>query len=169
MKFRKLIVFIALFGLIVGLAGPYLIRSYNPWWSSGAKQYKNLPGYYNQKLNWRGCFGEFECANLSVPVDYANLRKPAINIAVIKLPAKSKKLGSLVVNPGGPGASGVDYVYGKKADKKYYEDSSAITKRYFGKYSNDFLNTAFGELIFEESPIKAFTSVGLLYFSSVIT
>ena len=112
MKFRKLIVFIALFGLIVGLAGPYLIRSYNPWWSSGAKQYKNLPGYYNQKLNWRNCFGEFECANLSVPVDYSNLRKPAINIAVIKLPAKDKQ-GTLVVNPGGPGASGVDYAYGK--------------------------------------------------------
>ena len=112
MKFRKLIVFIALFGLIVGLAGPYLIRSYNPWWSSGVKQYKNIAGYYNQKLNWRSCFGEFECANLSVPVDYANLRKPAINIAVIKLPAKDKQ-GTLVVNPGGPGASGVDYAYGK--------------------------------------------------------
>jgi pimeloyl-ACP methyl ester carboxylesterase len=112
MKFRKIIVFVALFGLVAGIGGPYLIRSYNPWWSSSAKQYKDLAGYYNQKLNWRSCFGEFECANLSVPLDYSNLRKPAIHIAVIKLPAKNKQ-GSLVVNPGGPGASGVDYAYGK--------------------------------------------------------
>lgn len=112
MKFKKLLVFLAVFGLLAGLAGPYLIRSYNPWWASSAKQYKNLSGYYEQKLNWRGCFGEFQCANLSVPVDYSNLRKPAINIAVIKLPAKNKQ-GALVVNPGGPGASGVDYAYGK--------------------------------------------------------
>jgi len=112
MKFRNLIVFVALFGLVAGIGGPYLIRSYNPWWSSSAKQYKDLAGYYNQKLNWRTCFGEFECANLSVPLDYSNLRKPAIHIAVIKLPAQNKQ-GSLVVNPGGPGASGVDYAYGK--------------------------------------------------------
>ena len=112
MKLKKSIVVILFVALIAGLGGPYLIRSYNPWWNSGAKQYKDLAGFYKQELKWSKCFSEFNCANLSVPVDYQNLRKGALNIAVIKLPAKNK-IGSLVVNPGGPGASGVDYAYGK--------------------------------------------------------
>lgn len=44
-----------------------------------------------------------------------------------------------------------DYVYGKEVDKTYYEDSSRISKRYYGQYANDFIETAFGNLNFTET------------------
>lgn len=44
-----------------------------------------------------------------------------------------------------------DYVYGKEVDKKYYEDSSRITNRYYGQYATDFIETAFGNLNFTET------------------
>jgi pimeloyl-ACP methyl ester carboxylesterase len=67
--------------------------------------------YYDQKLTWTKCaqYGQaYECATLKVPLDY---RSPArsIGLAVLKRPATGKRLGSLLVDPGGPGASAVDY------------------------------------------------------------
>jgi pimeloyl-ACP methyl ester carboxylesterase len=51
------------------------------------------------------------CGKLAVPLDYAKPDGEKIDLALIKLPAtrgKSKPLGSVVFNFGGPGASGVD-------------------------------------------------------------
>ncbi|MBO0704655.1 MAG: alpha/beta hydrolase, partial [Candidatus Dormibacteraeota bacterium] len=55
---------------------------------------------------------QLECATLQVPLDYANPRGGTLGVAVARLPATDPKrrVGSLVVNPGGPGASGVDFV-----------------------------------------------------------
>jgi pimeloyl-ACP methyl ester carboxylesterase len=69
-----------------------------------------LAKFYGQKLAWKGCvLGE--CAGLSVPLDYAKPDGEAITVQVVRMRAtkKSQRLGSLVVNPGGPGASGIDY------------------------------------------------------------
>lgn len=49
------------------------------------------------------------CADLAVPVDYAKPGGAVAAVAVIKIPATGRKLGSLVMNPGGPGGSGVDF------------------------------------------------------------
>lgn len=70
-----------------------------------------LAGYYAQKLRWRACDRRFQCARLLVPFDY---RRPAwrrFSLPVIRLPAAGPghRIGSLVVNPGGPGGSGVAY------------------------------------------------------------
>ncbi|MBV8930086.1 MAG: alpha/beta hydrolase [Mycobacteriaceae bacterium] len=48
-----------------------------------------------------------ECGKLGVPVDYSKPDGDVAAIAVIKFPATGAKIGSLVVNPGGPGESGV--------------------------------------------------------------
>ena len=71
---------------------------------------ESLAGYYGQVLSWQGC-GRAQCARLRVPVDYANPGGEAITIQVLRMRAtkQGERLGSLVVNPGGPGASGVDY------------------------------------------------------------
>jgi pimeloyl-ACP methyl ester carboxylesterase len=63
-------------------------------------------------LRWRPCGGSFECSTMRVPLDYANPSGSQVNLAVIRLPATdpSRRIGSLVVNPGGPGGSGVDFV-----------------------------------------------------------
>jgi pimeloyl-ACP methyl ester carboxylesterase len=69
-------------------------------------------GTSSSRLRWRTCGGSFECASMRVPLDYANPTGAQVTLAVIRLPARdeTKRIGSLVVNPGGPGGSGVDYV-----------------------------------------------------------
>jgi pimeloyl-ACP methyl ester carboxylesterase len=68
-----------------------------------------LARFYAQTLRWASCHGSFQCASLVVPVDYANPSKSTLNISVVRLRASGKRIGSLVINPGGPGGSGVDY------------------------------------------------------------
>ena len=80
---------------------------------SGAPQTPaaDLSRFYDQKLHWHGCESGDECARINVPLDYAHPDGKAISLSVLKVPAAdtSKRVGSLVVNPGGPGGSGVDY------------------------------------------------------------
>lgn len=70
----------------------------------------DLARFYGQRLEWTECEGA-ECARLTVPVDYEAPDGETLEIAVVRVVAerRSKRIGSLVVNPGGPGASGVDY------------------------------------------------------------
>ena len=49
-----------------------------------------------------------QCGKLGVPVDYSKPDAGTASIAVIKFPATGAKIGSLVINPGGPGESGVN-------------------------------------------------------------
>jgi len=81
--------------------------------SSGSKATTaSLARYYGQKLHWKPCRDDEQCARLTVPLDYAKPEGRAISLAVLKVPATDtrRRLGSLVVNPGGPGGSGVDFV-----------------------------------------------------------
>lgn len=71
--------------------------------------------FYAQNLQWEKCDGG-QCAQLEVPQDYAKPDGDTIKVAVLRVPARkqSQRIGALVVNPGGPGGSGVDYA--KAAD-----------------------------------------------------
>jgi len=75
-----------------------------------------LGAYYEQRLQWVDCESAsgapgFECARLSVPVNYAEPAGSNTYLQLTRLPASGpgERLGSLIVNPGGPGASGVEY------------------------------------------------------------
>src|SRR5688500_8409324 len=61
-------------------------------------------------LNWRACRDGFECARVKVPLDHDAPDGEQISLAVIRLPAgdPARRIGSLFLNPGGPGGSGVD-------------------------------------------------------------
>ncbi|HLY13323.1 MAG TPA: alpha/beta hydrolase [Candidatus Limnocylindrales bacterium] len=61
---------------------------------------------------WTDCSAPFQCATVSVPIDYANPANGSIDLALIRLPATdpSTRIGDLLTNPGGPGESGVDFV-----------------------------------------------------------
>ena len=48
-----------------------------------------------------------QCGKLTVPVDYDKPDGDTATIALIRFPATGAKIGSLVINPGGPGESGV--------------------------------------------------------------
>ena len=71
----------------------------------------DLSRFYNQSITWTACKSEFQCGTFDVPLDYSNPSGETITIEVLKAPAtdQAKRLGSLVINPGGPGASGVEF------------------------------------------------------------
>ncbi len=84
---------------------------------------KGLEKFYGQKVNWAPCKDkpQMQCANVKVPLDYKKPGGKAITVAMAKLPAKGgKPIGSLFVNPGGPGESGIDLV--SRADKSFSKD-----------------------------------------------
>jgi pimeloyl-ACP methyl ester carboxylesterase len=51
-----------------------------------------------------------QCATLRVPLDYSKPSGPTIGLALDRLPATGTKIGSLLINPGGPGASGRQFM-----------------------------------------------------------
>ena len=57
----------------------------------------------------------WECATIEVPLDYSHASGAQLSIAMIRLPAAdpSHRIGSLLLNPGGPGGSGIDLAYGE--------------------------------------------------------
>jgi pimeloyl-ACP methyl ester carboxylesterase len=69
------------------------------------------------QLAWERCgegFEAFECATAVVPLDYDRPKGKQITLALARLPAAdpARRIGSLFLNPGGPGGSGVDLVLG---------------------------------------------------------
>ncbi|MBC9714690.1 alpha/beta fold hydrolase [Streptomyces sp. TRM66268-LWL] len=72
-----------------------------------------LETYYAQQLKWRECgVPGFECATLKAPLDYAQPDEGEIKLAVSRKKATGpgKRIGSLMVNPGGPGGSAIQYL-----------------------------------------------------------
>ena len=69
-----------------------------------------LERFYKQDLVWSDCRPN-RCAKLTVPLDYSHPDGDTLKLALLKATATkpSSRIGSLVVNPGGPGASGVQY------------------------------------------------------------
>jgi len=72
-----------------------------------------LKEFQNQELKWQNCYGNFGCSTLLVPVDYDKITGDIFHLKVIRFKAtdQRQKLGALIVNPGGPGASALDYAY----------------------------------------------------------
>lgn len=78
--------------------------------------------FYDQQLEFASCEGyattatdettfaadpAFRCARLEVPLDYGDPDGPTAQIALLKAPASGEPIGSLVLNPGGPGGPGM--------------------------------------------------------------
>lgn len=84
---------------------------------------EGLESFYGQEISWYPCGdtggmekteeqGKFSCAMVTVPMDYNNPDGTTIQIAVKKRAADGESRGSLFINPGGPGGSGVQTVEG---------------------------------------------------------
>jgi pimeloyl-ACP methyl ester carboxylesterase len=85
-----------------------------------------LTSFYSQPLAWGDCQSYavdeddqqayradgLQCARLTLPLDYDNPKEATITIGVMRIRAtdQSQRIGSLVVNPGGPGGSGMELV-----------------------------------------------------------
>ncbi|MGW2021344.1 alpha/beta hydrolase, partial [Streptomyces decoyicus] len=86
----------------------------------------DLRPYYDQKLSWRSCGSGFACTTMKAPLDYADPGAGDIKLAVVRKKATGpgSRIGSLLVNPGGPGASAIDYL------QQYAPQPAAVRARY---------------------------------------
>lgn len=84
-----------------------------------------LDRFYQQQVMWTPCGGSDKCASVWVPLDYARPDGRAITIKAKMRPAgdPGHANGTLFINPGGPGASGIDYL-------SYAEFGAAVTSQY---------------------------------------
>ena len=81
--------------------GPVAIDAQMPTPPAGLEE------FYTQDVDWQDC-GGFQCADVTVPLNYDDPDGETITIAMLKRPADGDAIGSLFVNPGGPGGSGKD-------------------------------------------------------------
>ncbi len=81
---------------------------------AGTEARSGAPDPQPGALTWKSCQEGLECASLAVPLDYADPTGTLVTLAVIRRPARdqAQRIGSLVVNPGGPGGSGLAMVRG---------------------------------------------------------
>lgn len=71
----------------------------------------DLLPFYGQTLAWEACETDgFDCTTVRAPRDWADPDAGEIELAVIRHRAPGEALGSLLLNPGGPGVSGYDFV-----------------------------------------------------------
>ena len=86
-----------------------------------------LKPFYSQTVAWHACNGDDDCGRVSVPLDWTAPAQGRMQLAVIRHRASDgSPKGALLVNPGGPGASGVqlvrdsvEYAVGADLEKNY--------------------------------------------------
>src|SRR6266705_3156688 len=71
-------------------------------------------------VQWTSCGGGFQCGTVQVPLDYAHPDAGTISIALNRKPAtdRANRIGSVLTNPGGPGASGIQFLQGEASSMK---------------------------------------------------
>src|SRR5262249_49083886 len=75
-------------------------------------------------ITWTPC-GSVQCASIAVPLDYRHPAGRHITLALARRPATGHRIGVLFTNPGGPGASGIDFL--REASSVF---ASTITKSF---------------------------------------
>ena len=79
--------------------------------SSGPEEVSpELAKFYHQTIDWTECGDQTDCGEVTVPLDWADPSGDTITVALSRHHASGNSHGSLLLNPGGPGGSGFDYV-----------------------------------------------------------
>lgn len=103
---RRLCAAVAAFALPIGL----LAAPASP--AGAAEGDLALASFYAQQADWKSCpdrSARVQCATIQVPMDYSDPAGRTLDLALLRVPATGTARGSLVVNPGGPGAGGLDF------------------------------------------------------------
>lgn len=89
----------------------------------------DLLPFYEQTLDWTACDrggAAFDCTYVTAPLDWENPGGGTIELSIVRHQATGQPMGSLLTNPGGPGASGrdlildsVDYAVGADLAENY--------------------------------------------------
>ncbi len=70
----------------------------------------DLRPFYGQTITWKDCGDGVRCATVAAPLDWSRPGGDRIRLALAMRPATGDRIGTLFTNPGGPGASGVEFV-----------------------------------------------------------
>ncbi|CAM3604565.1 alpha/beta hydrolase [Occultella aeris] len=92
--------------LLAGCAAPAPLVQ--PPAAGGGTAPEGLEEFYSQQPEWSECDPNYRCADVEMPLDYEDPVGERITIAVKVFEAVGEPIGSLFVNPGGPGGSGVE-------------------------------------------------------------
>ena len=109
MRAKRLASFLVALVLIVVAAILVIHQSEESNWT--------LEKFYSQELNWQECYEDFECSSFKVPVNYQEINDRTFTLEVLRHRATkpAARIGSIVVNPGGPGGSATDYAYNARS------------------------------------------------------
>ncbi|TFB48382.1 alpha/beta hydrolase [Cryobacterium tagatosivorans] len=105
----------AALALTLALSGcvPWFLPQESPSTSTptGEQVGDALDPFYSQVLRWKDCGDGLQCTTATAPLDWTEPGAGDIDLALVRHPAiGGKRVGSLLVNPGGPGGSGYDFV-----------------------------------------------------------
>lgn len=114
---------VPLSGCVTSFLPPEPARTSQP---TDEKVAPDLAPYYSQVLTWSTCEGSFQCATAKAPLDWSDPARDSIELALIRATATGSRIGSLLVNPGGPGGSGYDFI----RDSLSYAVDSRLTDRF---------------------------------------
>jgi pimeloyl-ACP methyl ester carboxylesterase len=79
----------------------------------GSPDDSSVAEFFEQSVTWTDCGTATQCASITAPIDWDHPGDGSMTLAVARLPAPAAtRQGSVLMNPGGPGASGVDFVVG---------------------------------------------------------
>jgi len=87
---------------------------------------EDLRPFYSQVLEWDECGEDLVCATATAPLDWEHPDEGEIELALVRHVATGDRIGSLLVNPGGPGGSGYEFI----ADSLDYAVGPPLQERY---------------------------------------
>lgn len=102
--------------LVAGCSSEGVARPTDPVAGGSSDPASGFPsGWTPRPTEWSPCdlgARRGECAALEVPLDWSDPGGPQVELALARVPTAGRRVGPLLVNPGGPGGSGVDVVGG---------------------------------------------------------
>ncbi|MEO7348635.1 MAG: alpha/beta hydrolase [Terrimesophilobacter sp.] len=101
---------VSLSGCVSPFPFPTSNQPIKPSTPTGDEVSPELQPFYSQVVKWTKCEGTFQCATVKAPMDWNDPARSKIELALIRAQAPGNPKGSLLVNPGGPGGSGYDFV-----------------------------------------------------------
>lgn len=76
---------------------------------SPSQQIQDGVDFFDQRISWVACDAGFECASVAAPLDWLNPGEDVLSIGLVRK-AQTDNLSPMLVNPGGPGSSGIAYL-----------------------------------------------------------
>lgn len=83
----------------------------------------DVEGWRPAPLSWMPCDDapSYDCATLEVPLDWNDPGGATVPLAMTRARATGDRIGSLFMNPGGPGGSGIQFLQASAFDKRLTE------------------------------------------------